>query len=449
MFLTVNEFLGHFPSISLTKEQFERKFTVMYSTPQTLWEIFNFTPINSAGRTILKSSTDKRFLQRDALIEYFYEIVVRNRHKYLALFYAAYFEFKSPKTLKWNAPNLLTINADGESIISVQKNDPSRRLIRNLFYMELLDLTKVTNTVKSRVSFWESLVGMYNRLELEDRFFAPSSIDLFLRDKGTQREARSGVKEINYNNLFYLFQAYQPKASIFNPYAIKFIFKDVLGSALGRSPTKLFSPVLSWGSYLAAFMQVSSYQHYVGVDVMRSACDKVQFLADYYHQLGPEYQKKVDIICSPSEDLLKTKFTTEFKSYFDTIIVCPPYFDMEIYHEGEQSISRYPNYKDWLSNYWGATAKLAWECCQQGGIFAVIANDYHSLDGKFFKLTDDLDHVTQEQGFQPVSMFYLQNRTSPLRAAAKDRTERLYLYRKESPAPQPPKKTLNIKKRSA
>ncbi len=161
-------------------------FRVMYSRSLTLEQILSLDPYCTGRKKALikKPDTDVRYQEQDAMIEYFYEIIVRNRHKYLTFFYKSYFEFKDPRDLKWKGTNLLSQNEALEfPSISLQKNDASRRIVRNLFYIELLDQTKVTNTVKSKVSFWTSLVNMYNKLELEDRFFAPSSIALFLRKK--------------------------------------------------------------------------------------------------------------------------------------------------------------------------------------------------------------------------------------------------------------------------
>ena len=433
MFLTLQAFLDHFPQLNISKSQLVHKFTIMYSTPQTLYDIFNQVPPTKKRKPIIKSKEDKRYLNREKIVEYFYEILIRNRYKYLELFYNAYFSFKKPTELDWTDRDLILRTKLTESLdapaVSVQKNDASRRIIRNLFYLELLDLTKVTNTVKSKVSFWRSLVNMYNKLELEDRFFAPSSIDLFLRDKNTKREQISGVKEINYHNLFYLFQAYQPKASIFNPYAIKWVMQNIIAKELGRQPKNIFTPVLSWTSYLAAFMHIKSYQHYVGVDVMPSVCKKAEFLGNWYGKLAPEFKKKVEIFCTPSEKLKNNKsFTSRFKNYFETMIVCPPYYDMEIYHEGDQSIDNYSSYGEWLTKYWEETVKLCRNVAANGCIFAVIANDYQTLDGKKYPLTKDLDQITSKY-FTYIGKYYLQNRTSPLRAAAKDRTERLFLYR--------------------
>lgn len=423
----MDKFLDHFPPMPMSKEEFVDRFTIMYATPQSLGEIFNLIP-GHRGPIIKKPATDKRYINQEAIKDYFYEIIIQNRHKYLRLFYEAYFEFKDPLKMKWSGINILSTKPQFDhDVISLQKNDSSRRLIRNLFYLELLHLTRVTNTVKSHVSFWGALDNMYNKLQLEDRFFAPSSIDLFLRDKGTKREERTGIREINHNNLFYLFQAYQPKASIFNPYSIKWIMDNAINRALGYSGKSIFTPVLSWGSYLAAFMH-SGYQEYVGVDVMPTVCDKVEFLAKWYQQKGID--KSVKIRCQPSETLLTDHgFLSEYKDHFDVILVCPPYFDMEIYHEGPQSLDLYPNYKQWLRMYWGQTVEMCCKVTKKGGIFAMIANDYKTLDGEHFELVKDLDKVVTSC-YTLVTAYYLQNRTSPLRVNAKDRTERLFIYRK-------------------
>lgn len=429
MFLTLKQFLSYFEQgklDSLSKAKFLERFKIMYSTPQTLDEIWNFTPIrykkDGSAVTILKTNQDQRYLQREEINDYFYEIIITNREKYLSLFYQAYFSFEDPMTLNWVGLNL---NHQNNSI-SVQKNDASRRLIRNLFYLELLDYTKVTNTVKSKVSFWDGLIGMYNRLELEDRFFAPSSLDLFLRKKG-----KNAVIEINYNNLFYLYQAYQPKASIFNPYAIKGIIDDVLkpetGTLIGKC--QIFTPVLSWASYLTAFMHSEIYNTYVGVDVMPSVCQKADFLGNWYRNTY-KISKKVRIICSPSEDLLQNyDFTNKYYETFDSIIFCPPYFDMETYHEGKQSILRYPNYYTWLKEYLEQTIQLCYHVLKVNGKIAIIINDYNTLDRQFYPLIDDTKKIL-EFYFQYLNIYNLQNRTSPLRVNKKNRTEKLLVFMK-------------------
>ena len=176
-------------------------------------------------------------------------------------------------------------------------------MVRNLFHLEILNDTRVTNTIKNKVSFWETLDNLYNNLRLEDRFFAPSSIGLVLREKNNKKtQALNLPNEINYNNFFYLCQQYQPKASILNPYSINWMFKNIFKGK------RVFTPVLSWCSYLIAFMH-SDYTDYVGVDVMPKVCKKAEVLADWYKNMDPSKfgKKKVDILCQPSESLLTDK----------------------------------------------------------------------------------------------------------------------------------------------
>ena len=291
MFMTLQDFLNYFPSMQISKADFINKFTITYSRPVTLATAFSLVPIGSRP-PLMKGPTDIRYVHQNEVIDYFYEIVILNRHYYLSLFYKSFFEFPDPRTFKWNEDiriktptkntnkkNSINISVqDLSHSLSIQKNDKSRIMVRNLFHKEILHETKVTNTVKAKVSFWETLDNLYNHLKLEDRFFAPSSIGLFLRDKN--QKGKNNIitpkkgKEVNYNNLFYLCQQYQPKASILNPYSVHWFLNNIFKGK------RLFTPVLSWCSYIIAFMH-SDWTDYVGVDVMPSVCKKAELLADW------------------------------------------------------------------------------------------------------------------------------------------------------------------------
>ena len=421
MFLTLDKFLSYFPNIIISKSRFTRTFKIMYKTPITLHELFSLK-----YNSVIKDKNDRRYINRQLIIDYFYDIIVINRHKYLSLWHAAYFGTKKIMDYKWEGIDLhMPGSIDSYEIISTQKNDGSKHMIRSLFYMELLHYTKISNSVKSHVSFWESLINMYNKLELEDRFFCASSIDLMLRSKDTKREAMSGIPEPNYNAMFYLYQQYQPKASIFNCYTIKWMLEEIFPMT-NNNPKTLYSPVLSWGSYIPAFMHIPSYEHYVGVDVMKSVCDKIKLFGEYYiNELGTN-NKKIDIINSASEKL-PLSFIKKYKNYFDTIIVCPPYYDMEIYHEGDQSINNYTSYEEWLTGYWENTVKICASIAKKGCVMGVIINDYYNLKGVHYPLTKDFDRIMRKY-FKFITIYYLQNRVSPLRVNNKDRLERLFLY---------------------
>ena len=454
-FLSEDAFLDHFPPIEISKSDFCRKFRVTYKNNPTLYDILNPDNITNK-RSVIKSLDDQRYVNRDRVVDYFYDVVIVHRHEYLKQFYKSYFRVGDPYRLKWNndplvgrprptSPLVKSRRIDGDEIkefnspscsqerresllegwisdlerVSIQKNDAARILIRNLNYLDILHTTRITNTSKCKVSFWQTLINVYNKLSLEDRFFAPSSIGLYLREKKGQA--------INYNNFFYLIQQYQPKASILNPFTIYWILERYFR---GRH---LFTPVLSWSSYLMAFFH-SNYQTYVGVDVMPDVCRRAEYLTGYYNSIRPETERrKVDIWCQPSESLSKSaEFMDKYEGFFDSVLWCPPYFDMEIYAGEDQSISSYPDYDEWLTHYFEATVRLCHEVTRTGAIVGVIMNDYYTLDGLYYPLINDFNQVLVRH-FELIHIVELVNRTSPLRVNKKNRTEKLFIYRKGGP----------------
>jgi hypothetical protein len=298
------------------------------------------------------------------------------------------------------------IDNDNIKSISVQKNDKSRRIIRNLHYLDILHTTLITNTCKSKVSFWQTFIHLFNDLKLEDRFFCTSCIQLCLTD----------IRAPPYKTFFYHIQQYQPKASIFNPFTIKWILDNILK---GKS---IFTPVLSWSAYMCAFMH-SDYTEYVGTDVIPHVINKTKFLYDTYINNG-QY-KSCDLYCIPSEDLINNKqFMSKYINHFDTILMCPPYYDMEIYADGLQSTKLYKSYDEWLMKYWKVTIQLCHMTLKKTGTFGIIINDYNSLKKVNYPLIEDTIKLLSPY-FEVYSIFKLQNRVSPLRANKKTRTEML------------------------
>ena len=139
-------------------------------------------------------------------LNYFYELLVSNRNECLTWFYESFFAIPDLTKSKWNVnimegsnnisnyikqerfnkitDNRLKYMAFEDILdhielipsISLQKNDESRRVIRNLHYMDILHHTKIKNTAKSHISFWQTLTDLFNKNILADRFFATSSI---------------------------------------------------------------------------------------------------------------------------------------------------------------------------------------------------------------------------------------------------------------------------------
>ena len=432
MFLTLDEFLSYFPSRNLTFQQFQKQAIVTYSPPQYMYDIVK------GNTSLTKRKDDIRIRQKEQILNYFYELLVRHKSWYLTQFYCSYFQFRSPRSLLWTTKDdphqIETIiqhptlsHPYGHSSLRIQRNDSSKRLLRNLFYRELLDETMISNTVKSNMSFWNSLLQLFNNYRIEDRLFAPSSISLLLRPKFSTSENET----INYNHLFYLFQAYQPKASLLNPYSITYILHEIVPRYLTSSSSlRLFSPVLSWGSYLVAFMESHHYSYYLGNDVIPSVCQKTKWLGQNYPKPRNSPKKYFDITQYPAEHLLRYReFRHFYTSFFDVVICCPPYYKMEEYKGGEQSTETYKTYEEWLTGFWKETVRMIDIVLRKGGVFLLLCNDYQALDGTKYPIIHDLNQCIIEQwNTKPKWVYDLINRTSPLRITKKERLERMFIY---------------------
>jgi hypothetical protein len=409
LFLSEEKFLEHFNKpLNTSKQELPNILKITYSPEVTLNEAF-FLEHPNKRKPIIKSPQDYRYVNKEKIIDYFYNVLILQREKYLKDIYKAYFKYEHPDNLNWEKE----VKINDESI-STQKNDKSKTLIRNIFYLNLLYTTTLTNSAKPKVSFWQSLLNLFNHYKLEDRFFAPSCVEQYIKEKKSM-----SPYEVNFKTLFYLFQQYQPKASILNPYTIHYILTKELNL---EENFNFFTPVLSWGSYLVAFMETNG-ANYVGVDVMPSVCKKVKMLSDWYSR------KNTDIILSPSEKLLKNKnFLKKYTNFFHVVMVCPPYWKMEEYHEGEQSTDTYKTYETWLTEYWENTVKLCKIVLKQNGYFCYIANDYSDLKKNEYFLTKDFQTITMKY-FTLFKQYKLVNRVSPERINKKDRTEKLFIMK--------------------
>ena len=144
------------------------------------------------------------------------------------------------------------------------------------------------------------------------------------------------------------------RASIFNPATYKGILEELLPGET------LFAPVMGWNSYQLAFYS-SQFKHFVATDVIPEVVDNgkklhAEWSAYKDRSLFEIPDKTVKLYCCPSERLGKdTDFVARYQNQVDAVLFSPPYYDLEIYDSPDQSFANYPDYEDWLLNYWQAT----------------------------------------------------------------------------------------------
>ena len=430
MFLTEDKFLKeigaynhNFPlanskaDFSKVLLEFTKKLTILYKKPITVNEFINQI-----------DNTDKRTNNMRDWIYFFYMVLVEERLNVLKKFYNSYLYTPEIDTLfskslfddslKELEDNLIN---EKEKTIFIQRKDRTKRILRNLYAKEILNETTITNSIKGKPNFWKTLSDFFQG-RIDDRLFAPSSIALYLRDKTTQTP-------------IYLLQQYQSKASILNPAVLYTLINSKLNNSKIKNK-KIFTPEMSWSSYLLTFLSSGEeWNEFIGVDVMKNVIDKSKYLYDLYKTRNPTSKKKVKLFNVPSESLLKNSgVLTEYTRTVDTVLYCPPYFDMEIYPDssGKQSIDLYSNYNEWLDKYLFATLDLCNILLKPGGKMGVMIGNYHKkLNGEFYDLIGDFsDYMKSQKNMILENTYFLKNRTSPLKNNDKLRGEILFIFTK-------------------
>ena len=99
---------------------------------------------------------------------------------------------------------------------------------------------------------------------------------------------------------------------------------------------------------------------------------------------------KIDIRCTGSEIYHK-----DWENTIGVAFSSPPYFDIEDYGHGDQSIKSFPDYKDWLEGYWRKTVQNIHKYLVQDGYLLV-----NIKNNKKYKMFDDFLRIATEEGFE-------------------------------------------------
>ena len=331
------------------------------------------------------------------------------------LFLKNWYDSHIKQTSKQNISGITPCETNG--VIDGSKKVEYGRIIKNLFWEDVYS-TYTTNSMGLPTTY-EVLKKSVEYPFIYRMWKQPSSQKFVAKDK-----------KLN-SSLFGILRGASSKASIFNPNTAGYIISSVLKSE------KLFTPCLGWGSYLIGSFS-ANVKHYVGVDVIPHVVDKCKQLCEEHTSnpfIGDDL--KFDFYCCPSEQLHnRHNFTEMYKEYFDSIFFSPPYFDLEVYKGGEQSIESFPNYQDWLKGYWEETVKICYEVLEKGGIFSFVIVPQYKSKNETIHIGDDLSNISKKY-FTESGVKQIQWKTQTSLDVAKagkqkesGNSERLYLFTK-------------------
>lgn len=166
--------------------------------------------------------------------------------------------------------------------------------------------------------------------------------------------------------------------SIFKPIVAKYLIERYCE---GKN---VLDPSIGWSArYIAAY---TLNKNYFGIDPNLVA-ENTKKLAKMLNDIVSQF------ITSGSENEEAYKNFPEI----DYVLVCPPYFDLEIYsNEENQSIQKYSKYEDWLKDYWGKTVQNCYNKMKQNAKFTlVMINKY-----KNYNLLTDMTNIMSDIGLK-------------------------------------------------
>ena len=184
------------------------------------------------------------------------------------------------------------------------------------------------------------------------------------------------------------------RASIFNPATYKGIIDELFEGET------LFAPVMGWNSYQLAFYN-TKFKHFVATDVIPEVVTNgknlhAEWLAYKDRSVFEITNKTVKLYCCPSEDLAKnTDFVAMYQNKVDAVLFSPPYYDLEIYDSPNQSFTNYPDYDDWLLQYWEATVLIAKQVLRPGGRFAFVISNYRNKANQEVTISQDMRDIVE------------------------------------------------------
>lgn len=163
-----------------------------------------------------------------------------------------------------------------------------------------------------------------------------------------------------------------------------------------------------WGARLTGALK--NKVNYFGTDPNYLLVDRLKQLAsDWNNYVAAE---KADLFGmsttnKPYVDIRATgsqEFHIEWENKIGLAFSSPPYFDLEDYVVGEQSIKSNPNYTDWLNDYWQGTVNNIKKYLVCGGYFLL-----NIKNTKQYKMADDMSKIISDSGFDYICTEQLVN----------------------------------------
>lgn len=160
---------------------------------------------------------------------------------------------------------------------------------------------------------------------------------------------------------------------------------------------KVLDPCVGWGGRMLGTLAADTDTFYVGCEPDDNTFKSLSNIL-FDKAIPTEVKSRVKIYNSPIErtfDMIKSNHNT-----FDMILTSPPYFNLEIYTEGEQSIKKYKTWDDWCEKWLKPVILSCLSCLGENGVSCWSVKNFRS--DKNYPLADVTKKIHEDAGWKLV-----------------------------------------------
>jgi hypothetical protein len=159
---------------------------------------------------------------------------------------------------------------------------------------------------------------------------------------------------------------------------------------------RVLDPCTGWGGRMLGTLAAANDTYYCGCEPDRNTCNGLMnILSD--EAIPSEVTQRADIWNDPIEKLLPI-LQTEQK--YDMILTSPPYFNLELYTEGEQSTTNYPTWDEWVNKWLKPVILGCLACLEPTGTSCWNVKNFRS--DKLHPLADVTKKIHEDAGWRLV-----------------------------------------------
>jgi hypothetical protein len=157
---------------------------------------------------------------------------------------------------------------------------------------------------------------------------------------------------------------------------------------------QIFDPCVGWGGRMLGTLAAGKDIYYTGCEPDKNTSDGLMNILND-ESIPKEITDRADIYNEPVEKVLPI-----LKEKYDMILTSPPYFNLELYTNGQQSTSTYKDWETWITNWLKPTVLGCLALVKNGGTSCWSVKNFKS--DKSYPLADEVKKIHETAGWQLV-----------------------------------------------